>query len=186
MQDACDSVTVPILVDSNNGTASFLKTTFNGLNSLLGIAVLSVPYALSCGDWASLILLLVISSATCYTGLLIKKCMEADPNIRTYPGIGEKAFGARGRLVVSIFMNLELYLLAIGFLILVADNLHSLLPDLLVNVQGRSVINGRQTCILLAALIIMPTVQLSGRGSLMELDLIRKECSSTGEGYLLV
>lgn len=84
--------------------------------------------------------------------------MEADPNIRTYPGIGEKAFGARGRLVVSIFMNLELYLLAIGFLILVADNLHNLLPNLEVSVQGWFVMNGRQTCILLAAVIIMPTV----------------------------
>ena len=186
MQDACDSVTVPILADSGKGTASFFKTTFNCLNTLLGIyvlspfhntpiflfsyatittmfslspgiAVLSVPYALSCGGWASLLLLLIIPTATCYTGLLIEKCMQADSNIRTFPGIGEKAFGARGRLVVSIFINLELYLIAISFLILVADNLHSLVPNLHVSVQG-FVINGHQTCILLAAVIIMPTV----------------------------
>ncbi|KAG6396055.1 hypothetical protein SASPL_142193 [Salvia splendens] len=158
MQDACDSITVPILADSKKGTTSFFKTSFNGLNSLLGIAVLSVPYALSCGGWASLILLLVIPSATCYTGILIKKCMEADANIRTYPDIGEKAFGARGRLVVSIFMNLELYLITIGFLILVADNLHNMFPNLEVSMQGWFVINGHQTCLLLAAVIIMPTV----------------------------
>ncbi|KAL1538701.1 amino acid transporter AVT1I-like [Salvia divinorum] len=157
MQDPCDSVTVPILGESNKGAASFFKTTFNGLNSLLGIAVLSVPYALSCGGWASLALLLIIPSATCYTGILIKRCMEADANIRTYPDIGEKAFGARGRLVVSIIMNLELYLITIGFLILVADNLHNMLPNLQVSLQG-FVINGHQTCILLAAVIIMPTV----------------------------
>lgn len=44
MQEARDSVTVPILGDSNNGTASFFKTTFNGLNSLLGMFSLLFYY----------------------------------------------------------------------------------------------------------------------------------------------
>ncbi|KAL4581764.1 hypothetical protein LXL04_006292 [Taraxacum kok-saghyz] len=91
------------------GTASFIGTCFNGLNALsdfhlkkcylfvlvlfLGIGILSVPYALASGGWLSLILLLVIATLTLYTGLLIQKCMDADPTIRTNPDIGERAFG---------------------------------------------------------------------------------------------
>lgn len=77
--------------------------------------------------------------------------MDSDPNLRTYPDVGDKAFGAQGRLVVSLFMNLnKLYLVATGFLILVGDNLHNLFP----NVE----LSGKQTFVLLASLIIMPTV----------------------------
>lgn len=116
-----------------------------------------MPYALSRGGWLSLILLVIIGGMTCYTGILIKRCMELDPDIRSYSDIGYKAFGPKGRFVVSLFMNLELYLLAVGFLILVADNLHNLLPNVEVSIQG-FIITGRQTFLLLASLIVLPTV----------------------------
>lgn len=106
----------------------------------------------------SLILLLMIGGVTCYTGILIQRCMEFDSNIRSYSDIGFKAFGRKGRFVVSIFMNLELYLLAVSFLILVADNLHNLLPKVEVDIQGLFIISGRQTFLLLASLIVLPTV----------------------------
>lgn len=105
-----------------------------------------------------MILLLIIASATCYTGLLLKRCMDSDPNLRTYPDVGDKAFGAQGRLVVSLFMNLELYLVATGFLILVGDNLHNLFPNVELSILGYFIIGGKQTFVLLASLIIMPTV----------------------------
>ncbi|XP_047324548.1 amino acid transporter AVT1I-like [Impatiens glandulifera] len=83
--------------------------------------------------------------------------MDMDRNIRAYPDIGEMAFGNRGRWVVSVFMNLELYLVATGFLILEGDNLHNLLPNVGVKVAG-STIGGKQTFVILVALIILPTV----------------------------
>ncbi|XP_051117295.1 amino acid transporter AVT1J-like [Andrographis paniculata] len=146
-------------------TTSFLTTTFNGLNALSGVGILSVPYALSSGGWLSLILLFAIAGTTFYTGLLIKKCMEVDPDIRSYPDIGHKAFGPKGRLLVSIFMNLELYLVATGFLILAGDNLHNLLPDVRIDVFG-IVINGRQSFVLLVALILTPTVLIDNMTTL--------------------
>ncbi|OVA00380.1 Amino acid transporter [Macleaya cordata] len=83
-----------------------------------------MPYALASGGWLSLILLFIVASATFYTGLLItQRCVQAaNSNIRTYPDIGEHAFGHKGRTIVSIFMCLELYLVATGFLILEGDN----------------------------------------------------------------
>ncbi|KAL6324880.1 hypothetical protein AAG906_019788 [Vitis piasezkii] len=139
------------------GSTSFFKTCFNGLNALSGIGILSVPYALASGGWLSLMLLFVIALATFYTGLLLQRCMDVDLNIRTYPDIGEQAFGKKGRLMVSIFMYLELYLVATGFLILEGDNLHNLFPMVGFEIFGQ-VIDGRQSFILISGLVILPSV----------------------------
>ncbi|KAJ4973710.1 hypothetical protein NE237_006884 [Protea cynaroides] len=141
------------------GNSSFFKTCFNGLNALSGVGILSVPYALSEGGWLSLVLLFLIAAATFYTGLLIRRCMDADQRIRTYPEIGELAFGYRGRIVVSVFMYMELYLVATGFLILEGDNLHNLFPNMSLDVGGLT-LGGRDGFIIIVALIILPSVLL--------------------------
>ncbi|KAF5181766.1 Amino acid transporter [Thalictrum thalictroides] len=141
------------------GTASFFKTCFNGLNALSGVGLLSIPYALSSGGWLSLILLFIVAASTCFTGMLIRRCMDLDPQIRTYPDIGGRAFGNIGRGLVSIFTYSELYLVATGFLILEGDNLH----DLFFNVRfDYSWINisGRVGFVIIVALIILPSVWL--------------------------
>ncbi|KAF8697170.1 hypothetical protein HU200_036168 [Digitaria exilis] len=72
----------------------FLKTCFNG------------------GGWSSLAIFLAIAIICCYTGILLQRCMDASPLVTTYPDIGALAFGRRGRLAVTIFMYLELFLVA--------------------------------------------------------------------------
>ncbi|CAN6588648.1 unnamed protein product [Malus baccata var. baccata] len=140
-------------------TTSFLKTCFNGLNALSGVGILSVPYALASGGWLSLILLFLIAASAFYSGLLIQRCMDVDSDIRTYPDIGERAFGKKGRILLSIFMNVELYFVATGFLILEGDNLHNLFPGVELDVAGLR-IGGEQCFIIVVALIILPTVWL--------------------------
>ncbi|XP_043706181.1 amino acid transporter AVT1I-like [Telopea speciosissima] len=142
-----------------SGTSTFFKTCFNGLNALSGVGILSVPYALSEGGWLSLTLLFLIATATFYTGLLIRRCMDADKRIKTYPEIGELAFGYKGRMLLSVFMYMELYLVATGFLILEGDNLHNLFPNMILDVAGLRV-GGRESFIILVALIILPSVLL--------------------------
>ncbi|KAK1367677.1 Vacuolar amino acid transporter 1 [Heracleum sosnowskyi] len=141
------------------GNTSFFKTAFNGLNALSGVGILSTPYALASGGWLSLLFLFIIALVTVYTALLIQKCMDADPSIRTYPDIGERAFGKKGRLLVSVFMNVELYLLATCFLILEGDNLNNLLPNMGFRFDGFR-IEGKQGFVLIVALIILPTILL--------------------------
>ncbi|KAK2655230.1 hypothetical protein Ddye_008282 [Dipteronia dyeriana] len=142
-----------------SSSSGFFKTCFNGLNALSGVGILSTPYALSSGGWLSLILLFVIAITAFYTGLLIKRCMDADPNIRSYPDIGERAFGKKGRFLISIFMNSELYLVATGFLILEGDNLQNLLPNVEFTLGGLT-IGDKQGFVVIVALIILPTVLL--------------------------
>lgn len=126
---------------------------------------MSIPFALSLGGWLSLILLLIIASATFYTGLLIKRCMDADDKIRSYPDVGERAFGGKGRAVVSMFMNVELFMVATGFLILAGDNLSTLLPDVELHLCG-AVIGGRAALVLAVAAMIAPTIWIDNMRSL--------------------
>ncbi|XP_039159166.1 amino acid transporter AVT1I isoform X1 [Eucalyptus grandis] len=140
------------------GNTSFFKTCFNGLNALSGVGILSTPYALASGGWLSLILLFAIAIEAFYSGLLIQRCMDVHSSIRTYPDIGELAFGSKGRVLVSAFMYIELFLVATGFLILEGDNLHNLFPDMEFNIGG--FICGKQSLVLIAAVIILPTVWL--------------------------
>ncbi|TYI30795.1 hypothetical protein ES332_A05G412300v1 [Gossypium tomentosum] len=86
--------------------------------------------------------------------------MDSDSNIRTYPDIGELAFGKKGRLTVSIFMYIELYLVATGFLILEGDNLQNLFPIMEFEVGQGLTIAGKQGFIIIVSLIILPTVWL--------------------------
>ncbi|KAJ8625843.1 hypothetical protein MRB53_034373 [Persea americana] len=138
---------------------SFIRTLFNGLNALSGVGILSIPCALSEGGWSSLILLLMVAIMCCYTGLLLKRCMDVSPNIRSYSDIGELAFGNKGRVLIAVFMYLELYLVAIEFIILESDNLNKLLPNLSFKVFELT-IAGKQGFILIAAFVILPTTWL--------------------------
>ena len=85
--------------------------------------------------------------------------MYANPTIKNYPDIGEVAFGCKGRAIVSMFLYLELYLVAVAFLILEGDNLDKLFPDMGFKIAGLKV-RGKQGFVLLTALIILPTTWL--------------------------
>uniref|UniRef100_A0A803M7S7 Amino acid transporter transmembrane domain-containing protein n=1 Tax=Chenopodium quinoa TaxID=63459 RepID=A0A803M7S7_CHEQI len=143
----------------NEGSTSFFKTVFNGLNVIIGIGVLSMPYALASGGWLSLILLFGISGAACYAGLLTKRCMDANPRIKTYAEIGEFAFGKIGKRVLSIILYIDLYLALTGYLIVEGDNLHDLFPKVKTNFHGIN-IGGKQSFIMIIAVAFLPTVWL--------------------------
>lgn len=104
-------------------------------------------------------LFFLIAGCAFYTGLLIQRCMDMDPNVRSYPDIGYRAFGAKGRALVSVAMNIELYLVATGFLILEGDNLNNLFPDMDYEIGGL-VIGGKQSFIFVVGLIMLPSVWL--------------------------
>ncbi|KAI3911845.1 hypothetical protein MKW92_019578 [Papaver armeniacum] len=135
------------------GTSTFFKTCFNGINALSGeVGILSVPL--------TLILLFVVAAATFYTGLLMRRCMDVSSKIKTYPDIGEYAFGKKGRIIASSFMYLELYVVATRFLILEGDNLSNLFPNLSYTLAGVKVY-GQQGFVMLVALIILPSMWLT-------------------------
>ncbi|CAL5017401.1 unnamed protein product [Urochloa decumbens] len=156
----------PSSSSSSSGKTGFLKTCFNGVNALSGIGLLSIPYALSQGGWSSLSIFLAIAIICCYTGVLLQRCMDASPLVSTYPDIGALAFGRRGRLAVAAFMYLELYLVAVDFLILEGDNLHKLFPSVSGFRLGGLRVSAKQGFVLAATLAVLPTTWFSSLGVL--------------------
>ncbi|CAN1321538.1 Amino acid transporter AVT1J [Linum perenne] len=150
--------------DHNPKGTSFLRTCFNGINALSGVGILSIPFALSHGGWLSLAILLLVASLCFYTALLLRRCMDTDTHIRTYPDIGYRAFGPMGRTLVSVFLYLELYLVAVEFLILEGDNLDKLFPNTSFRVFGGVKLGGKEAFVLLSGLVILPTTWVRSLG----------------------
>ncbi|KAK1605221.1 hypothetical protein QYE76_028894 [Lolium multiflorum] len=135
---------------------SFFKTCFNGVNALSGVGILSIPYALSQGGWLSVLIFTTIAVICFYTGILLQRCIDSSSLVKTYPDIGELAFGRKGRIIVAIFMYLELYLVAIDFMILEGDNLEKLFPSVNFHVAGLK-IGGKQGFVLIFSMLVLPT-----------------------------
>lgn len=148
--------------------ASFSRTCLNLTNAVSGIGVLSMPYAVAQGGWLSLLLFALVGAVCYYTGTLIERCMRADPGaIASYPDIGKFAFGSAGRRAIAFFMYVELYLVAISFLVLEGDNLDKLFPGSSVQLMGGGYrLQGKQLFIALAAAVVLPTTWLKNLGVL--------------------
>ncbi|KAI4328445.1 hypothetical protein L6164_020800 [Bauhinia variegata] len=144
---------------------TFFRTCFNGINGMSGIGLLSMPYAFSQGGWLSIILLLVVAILCCYTALLLQRCMSGKPHVKTYFDIGELAFGKKGRALVTFFICIQIYLVAVEFLILEGDNLNKLFPNMMFKI-GDLRIEGKKGFVLISALVILPTTWLRNLGLL--------------------
>lgn len=125
-----------------------------------------MPYALSQGGWLSMAVFFMVAGICCYTGILIQHCMESSQRIKTYPDIGQHAFGNKGRITIACFLYLELYLVAVSFLILEGDNLNKLFPDLISLTILGFTIQGKQMFVILAGLVVLPTTWLRNLGVL--------------------
>ncbi|KAG7656939.1 Amino acid transporter transmembrane domain, partial [Arabidopsis suecica] len=74
---------------------SSVHACFNTLNSLSGVGILAIPYALSSSGWISILFFFLIGVTTWYTGLLLQRCLKLDPMVRSYPDLANKAFGKK-------------------------------------------------------------------------------------------
>ncbi|RAL39300.1 hypothetical protein DM860_002833 [Cuscuta australis] len=138
---------------------SYAQSLVNSINVLCGIGILATPYAVKEGGWLSLFLLLLYGIITCYTGILLKRCLESSPGLETYPDIGQAAFGTSGRVFVATILYLELYCSCIEFLIMMGDNLSALFPTTQMAFGGVR-LGSYQTCVVISTLFILPTVML--------------------------
>ncbi|KAM0952814.1 putative amino acid transporter, transmembrane domain-containing protein [Dioscorea sansibarensis] len=151
--------------ETNFQGASMARTCLNMANAMSGVGVLSMPYALSQGGWLSMAVFFMVAGVCCYTGILIQRCMESSQRVKTYPDIGQHAFGNKGRITIAFFLYLELYLVAVSFLILEGDNLDKLFPNLRLRMLGFT-IQGKQMSVILAGLVVLPTTWLRNLGVL--------------------
>ncbi|KAM0991279.1 hypothetical protein ACFX2C_009682 [Malus domestica] len=149
---------------------SFSQAVINGVNVLCGIGLLTTPYAIREGGWLSLILLAFFGVICCYTGILLKRCLESCPGLRTYPDIGQAAFGSAGRFFLSIILYLELYAACVEFLTMMSDNLASAFPNTHMTFAGID-LDCHQIFAIISTLVILPTVWLQNLSLLSYLSV---------------
>lgn len=124
-----------------------------------GVGILSTPYAAAKGGWLGLGLLVAFALICCYTAILLRRCLDSHPHIHSYPDVGEASFGKWGRWITSTLLYLELYAVAIEFLILEGDNLAHLFPSAGMKL-GHVVLNPHEVFVILSAICMLPTVWL--------------------------
>ncbi|XP_058769216.1 amino acid transporter AVT1I-like [Vicia villosa] len=144
---------------------SFIKTCFNGLNAIAGIGILSMPYAISQGGWISFMLLIIFAMICWYTAILLGRCMNQQPLIKSYTDIAMAAFGYKGRALIATFFYLELFLILVELLILEGDNLDKLFPNMSFTMVELK-IGSKSGFVLITALIVLPTTWLRSLGAL--------------------
>ncbi|XP_025809843.1 amino acid transporter AVT1C-like [Panicum hallii] len=135
------------------------QSIINGFNVLCGVGILTTAYGIKEGGWLSLLLLPLLGGSSCYTGLLLKRCIDSSPNIETYPDIGQVAFGIFGRIFVSVVLYLELYASCVEYITLLGDSLSSVFPSAHLAFTGIN-LNAHNLFAITMALAILPSVWL--------------------------
>lgn len=74
---------------------------------MAGVGILSTPYIIREGGWASLGVLILFAFVCCYTAILMRHCFESKEGILTFPDMGEAALGKFGRILVSVSLECQ-------------------------------------------------------------------------------
>ncbi|KAJ9159909.1 hypothetical protein P3X46_025361 [Hevea brasiliensis] len=139
--------------------SSYGQAVLNGMNVLCGVGILSTPYAAREGGWLGLSILLIFAVLSFYTGMLLRFCLDSEPEIETYPDIGQAAFGTIGRIAISMILYVELYACCVEYIILESDNLSSLFPHAHLSLGGLE-LNSHHFFAILTTIAVLPTVWL--------------------------
>ncbi|KAJ3011630.1 hypothetical protein HKX48_006722 [Thoreauomyces humboldtii] len=131
--------------------STFGQTCFNSVNLLMGIGILSLPFAFRITGWiVGGTLLAICCLLTHHTAGLLALCLDYTPakgnrgslqpllssfpsvtrRAMTYGDIGELAFGNRGRNLISLVFCLELFASSVALVILISDSVTALIPTL--------------------------------------------------------
>lgn len=113
-----------------DGQSTLPQSTFNAINAIIGVGMLSLPLAFRMSGWIlGLGILTLTAAVTAHTADLLARCMRRDVTLITYSDLAYVSFGTRARVVVSALFTLELLAACVALVILFADSLDLLFPD---------------------------------------------------------
>jgi len=117
-------------IDNEEG-CSPSQASFNMINLLAGLGIMSIPYCFKIGGTVfSVFFLIVLGFTAKYTASLIGKCIKKDNSINSLAVMGLKLFGKTGCTIISTFFIFDLFFSMMANLILVKDTLHLVFPSI--------------------------------------------------------
>ncbi|KAJ9526617.1 hypothetical protein QJQ45_017626 [Haematococcus lacustris] len=163
---------------SSAGSSSFSQAVLNVVNVMMGVGLLSLPFALKSSGWIGIALLWFMGIVTNYTGKALVECANAVASNKGQPGsvvgyeeIAEASFGPLGKALVSAIIYVELFGTCCLLFILEGDNMYSLLGNMLASSASQYM--------LIAAAIMIPTVWLPDLSALSFLGVFGVTATTT-------
>ncbi|KAI4344867.1 hypothetical protein L6164_012054 [Bauhinia variegata] len=152
--------------DANaNANSTFLHAVINMVGMLIGLGQLSTPYAVQNGGWASSFLLIGLGVMCAYSSHLLGKCLERNPNLRSYVDIGHQAFGKKGSILAATFIYMEIFMALVSYTISLHDNLISVFLETHLNLHWAK-LSTSQILTTVAMLIAVPSLWLRDLSSI--------------------
>lgn len=112
---------------SKSGSSTAPQTIFNGINTLIGIGILSLPLGLCYAGWIpGSITLLVCAASSQLTAKILAKCLQKSPEMKTYGDIAQYSYGRIFHLIVVMTFTVDLLFAGISMVILFADSFNVL------------------------------------------------------------
>ena len=122
--------------DPSPDDASVWKTVANLVNYIEGVGFLALPYVLKEGGIGALVAFIIIPIILWYMGTIVTECLyEEDSQGRKirvrsgYKDLGDALLPKYGGYVLSGFVQIFLFLLAVTYLILFGSTMYNALPS---------------------------------------------------------
>eukprot|EP01018_Ginkgo_biloba_P039233 Gb_00870 [translate_table: standard] len=116
-------------MQEGNSKSSFWHTTLNIIGGMMGQALMSLPYALVNGGWAGLSVPIVFGIMFGFAANSLTRCLQFRPCASNYQDIGEAAFSKRGRIITTILLYAEIFLILVAYTISLKDSLDVIFPQ---------------------------------------------------------
>ncbi|KAK6454535.1 transmembrane amino acid transporter protein-domain-containing protein [Scheffersomyces xylosifermentans] len=107
------------------------QTVFNSINTLLGIAMLTLPFGFKLTGWILGSILLIVSSAlTDATAKYLGRILRKHPELNTYGDIAHLYGGQSVAILVTCMFTLDLIMASLSLTLLFTDSFALLLPNI--------------------------------------------------------
>lgn len=165
------------------------EAIFNLTNTVVGVGVLSVPYAFRLSGYCTLLLIIGTIAVTSHTGKLIGAALvlasrsaeakEVPRKGRDFVFLAHVAFGAWGRYLVRAVTALEIWFALVTFMVMNGVNVGLILP-----VVGRAE-SIAISCIMAALTSLVPMRVLSYLSVAASAALVVAACALVGSAFMM-
>ena len=125
-----------VSLDPSSGDSSVWKAAANLVNFMEGIGFLAIPYALKEGGVTAMVMFILIPIIMWYIGTVLTECLydEDEQGNRHrarsgYKDLGDVLLPKYGGYIVSCIIQLDVFLIAVSYLVLFGSVMHHDLPS---------------------------------------------------------